>query len=67
MTLATILFSSQRDDAVAKMLSEFEASKSAQQKEFKNYKARLEEEYKNYKKELARYWEEPQLSKKKSG
>ncbi|MDF1878261.1 transglycosylase SLT domain-containing protein [Sulfurimonas sp. SAG-AH-194-C20] len=65
LVLSALLFSSEKNDAVAKMLQEFEASKQAQQKEFTSYKAQLEKEYSNYKQELKIYWEDPKLSTKK--
>jgi membrane-bound lytic murein transglycosylase C len=65
LALSTLLFSSERDDAIAKMMAEFQASKQAQQKEFGDYKAQLDKEYKNYKKELKTYWKDPKLSTKK--
>ena len=65
LAFSTLLFSSERDDAIAKMMAEFQASKQAQQKEFGDYKAQLDKEYKNYKKELKTYWKDPKLSTKK--
>jgi membrane-bound lytic murein transglycosylase C len=65
LALSTLLFSNERDDAIAKMMAEFQASKQAQQKEFTDYKAQLDKEYNNYKKELKTYWKDPKLSTKK--
>ena len=65
LAFSTLLFSNERDDAIAKMKAEFETSKQAQQKEFGDYKAQLDREYKNYKKELKTYWKDPKLSTKK--
>ncbi len=64
LALSTLLFSGERDDAIAKMMAEFQASKQAQQKEFTDYKAQLDKEYNNYKKELKTYWKDPKLSTK---
>ena len=63
--LSTLLFSGEREDAMSKMMAEFEASKQAQQQEFKSYKEQLNKEFKNYKKELRTYWKDPKLSTKK--
>jgi len=65
LAFSALLFSNERDDAIAKMMAEFQASKQAQQKEFGDYKTQLEKEYKSYKKELKTYWKEPKLSTKK--
>ncbi len=65
LLLSTLVFSSQRDDATAKMMAEFEVSKAAQQKEFTGYKTALNKEYATYKKELKTYWKDPKLSTKK--
>lgn len=62
--VSTLLFSSEKEDAIAKMMAEFEASKQANQKEFLNYKEQLNKEFKNYKKELKTYWKDPKLSTK---
>ncbi len=65
LLLSTLLFSSEKEDAVAKMMAEFEASKQMNQKEFISYKEQLNKEFKNYKKELRTYWKNPKLSTKK--
>ena len=65
LLLTTLLFSSEKEDAVAKMMAEFEASKQVNQKEFVSYKEQLNKEFKNYKKELRTYWKNPKLSTKK--
>lgn len=65
LMLSTLLFSGEREDAMSKMMAEFEASKQAQQQEFKSYKEQLNKEFKNYKKELRTYWKDPKLSTKK--
>lgn len=65
LAFSTLLFSEEREDATAKMMAEFEASKQGQQKEFSNYKEALAKEYKTYKKELKTYWKDPKLSTKK--
>jgi len=64
LAFSALLISNERDDAMAKMMAEFEASKQAQQKEFGDYKTELEKEYSSYKKELKTYWKEPKLSTK---
>ena len=65
LLLATLLFSNEREDATAKIMAEFEASKQANQNEFKSYKDQLNQEFTNYKKELSIYWKDPKLSTKK--
>jgi len=65
LAFSALLLSNERDDAIAKMMAEFETSKQAQQKEFGDYKTQLDKEYNNYKKELGVYWKEPKLSTKK--
>ena len=65
LVFSTLLFSGEQEDANAKMMAEFEASKQSQLKEFSNYKAQLNKEYKTYKKELKTYWKDPKLSTKK--
>lgn len=65
LVFSTLLFSGEREDANAKMMAEFEASKQSQLKEFTSYKEQLDKEYKTYKKELKTYWKDPKLSTKK--
>ena len=65
IAFTALLLSNERDDATAKMMAEFEASKQAQLKEFSDYKTALDKEYKTYKKELETYWKDPKLSTKK--
>lgn len=65
LALTTLLFSSEQQDAVSQMNSEFDAYKKSQQKEFTDYKTALNKEYVNYKKELSKSWRDPKLSTKK--
>ncbi len=65
LVLSTLLFSGEKEDATAKMMAEFEASKQSQLKEFTDYKTQLAKEYKTYKKELKTYWKNPKLSTQK--